>query len=624
MKNLYITLSLVIAGATMNAQNSATAKADKQFNRFEYVSAAAEYLKLVDKGKADAYVYKQLGDAYYNVFNTAESAKWYAKAISEKKQDAETYFRYAQMLKANGKYDEANKQMQQFAGMAPNDLRAKAFKENPDYLPKLLNKQKMYTVKSLDINSDKSDFGAFLSENSFYFTSARNTARKTYKWNDEPFLDIYRASYNADGTITDAVALDEINSKYHDGPVTITGDGNTMYFASESFKENSFEKDKAKKLKMGQVNLFKATKDGNKWGNVTALPFNSNQYSTSNPSISKDGTTLYFSSNMPGSVGGIDIWKVAVNKDGSYGTPENLGKKVNTEGDESFPFITEDNAVLYFVSNGRPGLGGLDVFMINLNKGTEAVNLAKPINSEKDDFAFTFNQSKNIGFFSSNRTGEDNIYQATPNCDVAVIAVVSDARTGAILSGAKVAILDEKKNIIGNEVTAANGEVAYHVECDKVYTLQVAKDGFESNTFVVTKQKGGEQKIDAKLNPIDIIVTEKEIVLKDINFEFNKSNITQEGAFELDKLVQVMQNNTQMVIMVKSHTDNRGNDHYNMRLSDRRAKATVQYIISKGIAANRISGKGYGESEPKTDCKENCTEAEHAANRRSEFLIIKK
>ncbi|WP_286912671.1 OmpA family protein [Flavobacterium sp. UBA4197] len=624
MKNLYITLSLVIAGATMNAQNSATAKADKQFNRFEYVSAAAEYLKLVDKGKADAYVYKQLGDAYYNVFNTAESAKWYAKAISEKKQDAETYFRYAQMLKANGKYDEANKQMQQFAGMAPNDLRAKALKENPDYLPKLLNKQKMYTVKSLDINSDKSDFGAFLSENSFYFTSARNTARKTYKWNDEPFLDIYRASYNADGTITDAVALDEINSKYHDGPVTITGDGNTMYFASESFKENSFEKDKAKKLKMGQVNLFKATKDGNKWGNVTALPFNSNQYSTSNPSISKDGTTLYFSSNMPGSVGGIDIWKVAVNKDGSYGTPENLGKKVNTEGDESFPFITEDNAVLYFVSNGRSGLGGLDVFMINLNKGTEAVNLAKPINSEKDDFAFTFNQSKNIGFFSSNRTGEDNIYQATPNCDVAVIAVVSDARTGAILSGAKVAILDEKKNIIGNEVTAANGEVAYHVECDKVYTLQVAKDGFESNTFVVTKQKGGEQKIDAKLNPIDVIVTEKEIVLKDINFEFNKSNITQEGAFELDKLVQVMQNNTQMVIMVKSHTDNRGNDHYNMRLSDRRAKATVQYVISKGIAANRISGKGYGESEPKTDCKENCTEAEHAANRRSEFLIIKK
>lgn len=624
MKNLYITLSLVIAGATMNAQNSATAKADKQFNRFEYVSAAAEYLKLVDKGKADAYVYKQLGDAYYNVFNTAESAKWYAKAISEKKQDAETYFRYAQMLKANGKYDEANKQMQLFAGMAPNDLRAKAFKENPDYLPKLLNKQKMYTVKSLDINSDKSDFGAFLSENSFYFTSARNTARKTYKWNDEPFLDIYRASYNADGTITDAVALDEINSKYHDGPVTITGDGNTMYFASESFKENSFEKDKAKKLKMGQVNLFKATKDGNKWGNVTALPFNSNQYSTSNPSISKDGTTLYFSSNMPGSVGGIDIWKVAVNKDGSYGTPENLGKKVNTEGDESFPFITEDNAVLYFVSNGRPGLGGLDVFMINLNKGTEAVNLAKPINSEKDDFAFTFNQSKNIGFFSSNRTGDDNIYQATPNCDVAVIAVVSDARTGAILSGAKVAILDEKKNIIGNEVTAANGEVAYHVECDKVYTLQVAKDGFESNTFVVTKQKGGEQKIDAKLNPIDVIVTEKEIVLKDINFEFNKSNITQEGAFELDKLVQVMQNNTQMVIMVKSHTDNRGNDHYNMRLSDRRAKATVQYVISKGIAANRISGKGYGESEPKTDCKENCTEAEHAANRRSEFLIIKK
>ncbi|WP_306354307.1 cell envelope biogenesis protein OmpA, partial [Flavobacterium sp. '19STA2R22 D10 B1'] len=555
MKNLYITLSFVIASASMNGQNSATAKADKQFNRFEYVSAAAEYLKLVDKGKADGYVYKQLGDAYYNVFNTTESAKWYGKAITEQKQDSETYFRYAQMLKANGKYEEANKQMQQFSSMVPNDLRAKAFKENPDYLPKLLSKQKMYTVKSLDINSDKSDFGAFLSDNNLYFASARNTARKTYKWNDQPFLDIYRANYNADGTITDAVAVDEINSKYHDGPVTITEDGNTMYFASESFKENSFEKDKAKKLKVGQVNLFKATKDGNKWSNVTPLPFNSNQYSTSNPSVSKDGKTLYFSSNMPGSVGGIDIWKVAINKDGSYGTPENLGKKINTEGDESFPFITEDNNVLYFASSGRPGFGGLDVFMINLSKGTEAVNLAKPINSEKDDFAFTFNQAKNTGFFSSNRTGDDNIYQATPVCDVEVITVVSNAKTGAILSGAKVSILDEKKNVIGTEVTSTNGEVAYHVECDKVYTLQVAKDGYESNTFAVSKQKGGEQKIDAKLNPIDVIVTEKEIILKDINFEFNKSNITQEGAFELDKLVQVMQNNDQMVIMVKSHTD---------------------------------------------------------------------
>ncbi|MCY1239244.1 peptidoglycan-associated lipoprotein [compost metagenome] len=192
------------------------------------------------------------------------------------------------------------------------------------------------------------------------------------------------------------------------------------------------------------------------------------------------------------------------------------------------------------------------------------------------------------------------------------------------MSDARVAILDDKKNVIETRTTAADGQVVYSVDCNRAYTLQVAKDGYESNVFPVAKTNGGTVNINADLQPIDVIVTPTEIVLKEIFFEFNKSNITQEGAFELDKLVQVMKNNDQLVIMVKSHTDNRGSDEYNMNLSDRRAKSTVQYVISKGIDKSRISGKGYGESEPKVDCKENCTEEQHAQNRRSEFLIIKR
>lgn len=623
MKNLYITLSFVIASMTLSAQNKDTEKADKLFNRFEYVDASNEYLKLVDKGKADNYVYKQLADSYYNVFNTKEAIKWYAKATQEK-QDAETYYRYAQMLKAEGKYEESNVQMQKFAGMSPNDQRAIAFKQDPNYLPKLKSQTKLYDEKSLDINSDQSDFGAVLTnDNTLYFASARNKSRKTYGWNEEPFLDLYKATYNANGTFSEPVTVSEINTKFHDGPASITADGNTMYFASESFKEGDFEKDKSKKLKFGQVYLFKATKEGDKWGNVKALPFNSKEYSVSNPSISKDGKTLYFSSNMPGSLGGNDIWKVAVNADGSFGTPENLGTKVNTEGNESFPFITDDNK-LFFASDGRKGFGGLDVFLIDLNKKTDAINVGAPVNTSKDDFAFTFNTAKNIGFFSSNRTGNDNIYQATPVCGVEVVTIVRDAKTGAILSDARVAILDDKKNVIETRTTAADGQVVYSVDCNRAYTLQVAKDGYESNVFPVAKTNGGIVNVNADLQPIDVIVTPTEIVLKEIFFEFNKSNITQEGAFELDKLVQVMKNNDQMVIMVKSHTDNRGSDAYNMNLSDRRAKSTVQYVISKGIDKSRISGKGYGESEPKVDCKENCTEEDHAKNRRSEFLIIKR
>jgi outer membrane protein OmpA-like peptidoglycan-associated protein len=207
-------------------------------------------------------------------------------------------------------------------------------------------------------------------------------------------------------------------------------------------------------------------------------------------------------------------------------------------------------------------------------------------------------------------------------CAVDVLTVVTNAKTGDILANAKVSILDEKKNIITTETTNNKGEVNFRVECDKAYSIQASKDGFEGNSFAVAKSKGPQAKVDAALQPIDVIVTPTEIILKPIYFEFNKSNITQEGAFELDKLVQVMKNNEQLVIMAKSHTDSRGSDSYNMNLSDRRAKSTVQYIISKGIDASRISGKGYGESEPKVQC-DPCTEEQYSQNRRSEFLIVK-
>ena len=621
MKNLYIAISFVAISFTLSAQNKDTKAADKLFARYEYVDAAKAYLKLVENGKSTDYVYKQLADSYYNMFNATEAVKWYAKA-TEMKQDGETYYRYAQMLKALGKYEDANKQMQKFATAEPNDDRAKAFKGNPNYIPSLLDKTKQYDVKSSDISSDKSDFGAVLYDNTLYFASARNGARKNYGWTDEPFLDIYKADYNTDGTITNATTVTELNSKWHDGPVTMSADGNTIYFASESFKEKVSEKDKKANAKFSQVYLFRAVKNAGTWSEITPLPFNGKTFSTSNPSLSRDGKTLYFSSNRPGSIGGVDIWKVSVNADGTFGEPQNLGNKVNTEGNESFPFIADDNKTLFFASSGKPGLGGLDVFQIDLTNG-EATNLGKPVNTEKDDFAFTFNNAKKLGFLSSNRNGNDDIFAVNPVCSVDVTIVVTNAKTGDILANASVAILDDKKNVIAKDMSNEKGEVKYKVECDRAYVVQASKDGFEGNTFAVTKSKGPTAKVDAPLQPIDVIVTETEVVLKPIYFEFDKSNITQEGAFELDKLVQVMKNNDKMVILAKSHTDNRGSDKYNLSLSDRRAKSTVQYIISKGIDAKRISGKGMGELEPKVDCGAACTEEQHAQNRRSEFLIVK-
>ena len=623
MKKTYILLILVLASSLISAQNKDTQIADKLFKKFEFISAAESYLKLVASNKADGYVYRQLGDCYYNIYNTKEAAKWYAKAIA-KKQDSELYYRYAQMLKAIGNYAESNKQMQKFAEMQPNDSRAKTFNENPNYVPVLLDQRKSFDVKSIDINSDKSDFGAFLMDNTIYFTSARNSNSKIYSWTKEPFLDIYKANLNEDGTISNILLLKEINSKYHDGSVSISQDGSTMYFTSDSFRENSFEKDKASKLKLGRNNIFRAKFVNGKWDEITSLPFNSKDYSTGNPSISKDGKTLYFSSNRPGSIGGVDIWKVAISESGSYGTPENLGKNVNTEGNESFPFITSDN-VLYFSSDAKQGLGAMDVYKIDLTKNSEAKNLGKPVNSEKDDFAFTINENKNIGFVASNRNGNDDIFKLIPVCNYEVNAIVTNANSGAIIAEANVSILDDKNNIISTIKSNNKGEVSYTVDCEKTYTIQAIKDGFESNSFAViaSNKKGGSIKIDAVLMPISEIITEKEVKLKPIFFEYNNSNITQQGAFELDKLVQIMKNNEKLIIFVKSHTDNRGTDEFNLLLSDKRVKATIQYVISNGIDPNRISGKGFGETEPKVDCKENCTEEDHGQNRRSEFLIVK-
>jgi outer membrane protein OmpA-like peptidoglycan-associated protein/tetratricopeptide (TPR) repeat protein len=621
MKKIYLTLSFVIASGLLSAQNKDTKTADKLFDRYEYVDAANEYLKLTENGKADNYVYKQLADSYYNVFNSKEAVKWFAKATKEK-QDAETYYKYAQMLKAEGNYAEADKQMKQFVNLVPNDQRAKAFVSNPQYLPNLKSQSKLFDIVKSDISSDKTDFGAVLTnDNNVYFSSARNTSKRSSNWNDEPYLDLYKATFNSNKTISEAVAVDALNTKWHDGPASISTDGNTIYYGSESFNEKEYIKDKEKKAKFGKIYLYKATKNGGEWSNSKPLPFNNSSYDVRNPSISKDGKTLYFSSNMPGGFGGEDIWKVSVNGD-EYGTPENLGAKINTEANESFPFITDDN-VLFFSSNGKQGFGGLDVFKFDLSKDSDPVNVGAPVNSEKDDFSFTYNSTKKIGFFSSNRAGIDDIYIADPICGVQAIAIIKDAKSGLVIEEAKVVLVDEKEKVVSNLHTVSNGSAVFGVNCNKLYNFQVSKQGYENAVGVVAKTDGGEVIVEIKMQPILPIITENEVILQPIFFEYNKSNITQQGATELDKLVQVMSEYPNMVIFAKSHTDSRGSDKYNLNLSNRRAKSTVQYLVSKGIAKDRISGQGFGESEPKVVC-ENCTEDEHAQNRRSEFLIVKK
>jgi outer membrane protein OmpA-like peptidoglycan-associated protein len=624
MKKTYFTLSLMLVLTANYAQNSVTAKADKLFESYQYVAAIEEYTRLAESKNASEYIYKQLADSYYNVFDSANAAKWYAKATSKGKSDAETYYRYAQTLKILGKYQEANKQMDVFAKMMPSDARAKEHLANPNYVPSLANNSKLFEVAQTNINSKgQSDFGAIVTnDNTLYFASTRNSSNKTDNWNKQPYLDIYQATRDEKGVFSEPVQVKELNTPFHDGPITLSADGKTMFFARDGHSEGQYEKNKKSNIKVGQQGIYKATKVDGKWTNVEALPFNSTSYSFTNPSLTNDGKTLYFASNMPGGFGESDLWKVSVETNG-YGKPQNLGPNINTADRENFPFITEDN-ILYFATTGRQGLGGFDIYKMDLSNNTTAQNVGKPVNSEKDDFSFSFNTKLNVGYFSSNRNGNDVIFSAIPICKAEAVVIVSNAKTKALLANADVAILDVKGNVIATEKTNSEGKVKYPIECNLGYGLKVAAQNFESTSSAVKIDKAGIATVEVALKPLEVVITDKEVILNPVYFEYDKSNITAQGATELDKLVKVMKDNPSMVIFVKSHTDSKGGDDYNLKLSERRAQSTVQYLISKGISQGNISGKGFGSTEQKIKCGTNCTEQQDSQNRRSEFLIVKK
>jgi outer membrane protein OmpA-like peptidoglycan-associated protein len=607
------------------AQSDKTKKADKFFDRLEFVKAAREYEEIAIDD-ADAYVYEQLANCYYNLFKTKDAERWYRQSISEGNTKPTVYFKYAQMLKANGKYKEHNEWMAKFAAAKPNDKRAIAFNKNPDYIPQILAKVTKFEVKNSEINTQNSDFGAISVGGTVYFTSTRDGGRK-YGWNDQPYLDIYMASYDGDGELSNAIALSkDINTKYHEGTVSFSPDKKTMYFTRENYYDGKFKKNEDGK---GTLNMYTATMSGGEWTNVKPVPFNNDEYSVGHPSVSADGKTLYFASDMPGGFGQSDLYKVAINDDGSFGEPENLGDDINTEGREFFPYISSNNT-LYFSSDGLLGIGGLDVFASKVKGSSYGAvrNLGVPLNSNADDFSFTFDEESKKGFVASNREGgkgDDDIYEVNlinPICDVDYVITVTDKETGAILSGAKVVLADDLGNSVGSKTTDADGKVVFKVECDKSSQLEASIQGYVSQKIDVNSGDNPERIVDIPLAPIEEII-EDVIVLNPIYFDFDKHNIRQDAAFELDKVVNVMTKYPNMVIKVETHTDVRGSTPYNLKLSDRRAKSTVQYIISKGIDESRLSSEGKGETAPLHDCTK-CTDEQHQENRRSEFIIVSK
>ena len=624
-----ITLLIItcISFSSVKAQNNYTKKADKLFDRFEFVKATEEYLKLTEEHSNDQYVIKKLADSYYNIFDTKNAEKWYKQIV--KNNDSEVIYRYSQMLKANGKYKESNEWMNKFSEIKPYDSRAISFRNSPNYIDKIIGKGNKFNIQNLSINSENSDFGATLYNNKIYFVSSEDPGflEKPYAWSNEGYLDIYSSYINEKGSYLAREPFDDLNSKFHEGIISFSNDGKTAYFARESYYEKEYEKNEDNKIKYSQLYIYKTTKINDSWSSVEALEINDKNYSNKNPMLDAEGGYLYFSSNMPGGFGLYDIYRVKIKDDGALDKVENLGQKINSEGNEGFPYMDQEN-MLYFSSDGHLGLGGLDVFYAKEvdGKWTSPRNIGIPVNSGADDFSFMIKGDD--GYVSSNRSGgvgKDDIYalkKIKPLCDILLAMNILDSKTKEPISSAATSISDNTGIIDNTKMTSEKGFAEFMIECEDVIQLMVTKTGYESKMLDLKFSDIPPPVLDVYLDPIEDLIVEEKINLNPIYFDFDKSNITNQAAFELDKLIAIMEKYPEMIVRVESHTDSRGPASYNKGLSNRRAKSTAQYVISKGIEEGRISGIGKGEEEPKIDCSQGCSNESHAENRRSEFIIV--
>lgn len=628
---------------TVLAQDGKLSRADKKFDQYAFVDARKMYLEIAEDGYQSSDLFQKIGDSYYFNANYDEAEKWYKKLVDNFPEETtpEYFFRYAQTLRALKNYASADEMMLKFNEAKGNDLRAELFVESPDYLKQIGYKSSNYTLEDIrSINSRYSDFGPTEYEGKLIFASSRDTggaSKRIHKWTNEPFFDLYGTRIGTEsGAFSKPTRFSrKLNSKFHESTTTFSKDGKTIYFTRNNYNKGSYKKDKngTNKLK-----IYKATKNGDSWSTPVEMPFNSNEYSTAHPALNADNTKLFFASDMEGTIGLSDIWYVDIAEDGTYGAPQNLGRPVNTEGRETYPF-SSGNGDLYFASDGHPGLGGLDMYVIGKTKKGEQqiINLGEPINSSYDDFTFIVNDSTQVGYFASNRKrgmGSDDIYQFVqeiiPPCDVEIAGIVTDIDSGALIPGATVYIMDENNEILEEMVVGDDAAFSYVPECDLSYVIRGTKEKYSpaerpvktpTTSAKLELNLGLERTVKAAEIGDDLF---KVLNLNPIYFDFDRFNIRPDAAAELAKVVEYMNEYPTAVISARSHTDSRGPDSYNLSLSDKRAQATVGWIISKGIDRSRISGQGYGETQLTNECSNGvkCTEEEHQLNRRSEFIVV--
>ena len=642
-----ITYLVLLAITCVNSYSQVTSKQEvkgnKEYAKYSYTDAIKTYERIYEKGYKSPDMLLKIGNAYYFNAELEKANKWYAELYATSpEQEPEFYYRFAQTLKTVKENDKAEAMLAKFSEKSGNDNRAKLLSKNSDYLAEIKKNSGRYKIENAGVNSKYSDYGTAFMGTKVVFCSARDTgnfSKRIHTWTGQFFTNLYDSPIAEDGSLGAVGKFGgKINSKFHEDTPAFTKDGKTVYFTRNNYLDDrGFDASKVTLLK-----IYKATVDKEgQWNNITALPFNSDSYQTAHPALSPDEKTLYFVSDMPGTHGQSDIFRVKLNDDGSFGNTENLGDDINTPGRETFPFISDDNE-LYFASDGHPGIGGLDIFITRISKDgslnfKEVLNIGEEANSTKDDFAFIINVKTKKGFLSSNRDGgqgSDDIYKFVETkpiwCEQILHGIVTDEDTKAILPNTKLQLFDNNFNKIKETTSDAAGKYEFtEVECGKKYYVRASLEEYTTKEVsVIIKKETGKTELNIELKAEGCKVKIGDDLancfkINIIYFDLDKWNIRPDAAIDLAKLLDVLEQNPSMKINIRSHTDSRASDKYNDVLSKNRAKSTKDWLIKNGISADRLTSEGLGEKELVNKCADDvqCTEAEHQLNRRSEFII---
>lgn len=613
---------------TAQAQYGTQKKADALFNQFAFPEAIVKYKELVDRNYNTDYAIRKLADCYFLLRDPEQAEYYYAQAVKQESIDPDYYFNYALVLQSLGKNEEAVKWAEVYKDKGGKtrkyrELKKEQIKDN------FFETGTHFEVSPVTFNTAFSDFGVYEFEDELYFISSRPHSTKSdkkYKWNEQPFLDIYKRDNK--GVIEPLPGA--INSKFHEGPIAISPDGKYIYFSRNNYNNKRIGKDEEG---VSHLKIYRAEKVNGQWGNITDLPMNGASYSVSHPAISTDGKTLYFASDRPGGFGKSDLYKTEIHDDGSFGEIVNLGDQVNTPENELFPHINSSNT-LFFSSAGHGGYGLLDIYAAIVNSDndiTQVVNLGTPVNSSQDDFSFFMSDNGYEGFFSSNRNNDpfdDDIYFFEKIPPLMLRGLVKDSINHKPIANARLSLTDENGKEIAFLETDQDGRYEINIDRDRNYTISASHKKYQGErskdfTSKDLHKRTKEVIVNLKLTPVKDIT-----VLADLNriyFDFDSYEIRPDAAKELDKIVDLLLNEyPDMVMRIEAHTDSRGSYSYNDKLSLDRANATAEYLISQGLPEERIiAAKGYGEKKLTNGCSDgvHCEEAEHQKNRRTKFTV---